>query len=265
MKLPPPPALAAVLALVLLAVPALAHDVWILPSSFTPAAGELVAVRLKVGHPKQDVEPVPRNPKRLVRLAAVGAAGEQPLLGQDGTDPAGWGRFAEPGLSILVYEGSAAFLELPPERFEHYLAEEGLEAVLVERRGRGESTRPGRELYSRSLKALVAVGGSTKERDRVLGLDFELVLEADLAAPSTEPLAVRVLRRGAPLAGVRVELVRLDGRGEVQGARSDDQGRVAFTGVAPGAWLVTAVTAERSTMPEADWRSSWTSLTFERP
>ncbi|HEX4953430.1 MAG TPA: DUF4198 domain-containing protein [Thermoanaerobaculia bacterium] len=261
-----PPRLCALLSLALL-VPcsALAHDVWIVPASFSPVVGEPVAVRLKLGHPQQEVEPVARNPKRLLRLVALTATGEQPLIGQDGADPAGWGRFAEPGLRILVYEGSAAFMELPPDRFEHYLAEEGLDAILAERRERGETTRPGRELYSRCLKALVSVGEPSAEHDRVLGLDAELVLESDLAAPPAEPLTVRVLRRGVPLAGVLVELVRLDGRGAVQGLRSDAQGRVAFTGVASGAWLVTAVTAERSRAAEADWRSVWTSLTFERP
>lgn len=251
----------------LLAPAASGHDMWIEPSSFTPKAGQLVQVCLRVGHPAKGVEPVARNSARIVRFSAVTAAGEEPVQGVDGADPAGLLRPAAEGLTTLAYRTNHASSELPGDRFEAYLAEEGLSAVQELRRRRGQSTAPGRERYSRSLKALVDVGGGREGADEPLGLDLELVAESNpYRLQPGQVLAVRVLYRGAPLAGARVDAFALDGASPDVTATSDADGRVRLLLPKGGGWAVTTTHMfEAPAGTGADWESLWASLTFAVP
>ncbi len=283
---------------VLTAAPAAAHDLWIDPATFAPAAGSTVAVALRVGDGLPG-EPVPRRQERIVRFALVGpldrpeGAQEGPpaetlldetlLDGIEGVAPAGFARVGGPGLYAVVYRSTDSAIELPAAKFESYLAEEGLERIAELRAARGESGEPGRELYSRSVKALLAVspasggsgagsGGALRAGDRPLGLDLEFVAERDpRQGPAEEGFPVTLLRDGEPLAGALVEAVRLDARrdrheGEIPeplAARSDAAGHVRFH-LAPGRWRVTAVDMDEAPPGSgADWRSVWAALTFE--
>lgn len=266
---PPRRAAPWVLGAVLLAAAgsARAHDMWIEPSSFHPGPGELVELRLKVGHPGGQAEPVVRDPRRFRRFAVIGPGGEAAVQGFDGTDSAGLLRPAEPGLAVVLYHGLPAASELPAGRFESYLAEEGLERILGMRAARGERGEPGREVYSRCLKALVAVGGGGAGADRPLGCPVELVVEtAPRAFAPGAPLTVRLLQRGVGLPGVLVEALPLDGDGFPVAGRTDAHGRVSLRLPRSGAWVLTGVHMVRA--PEgsgADWQSFWVSLALEVP
>src|SRR5688572_28425090 len=76
-------AAAALLAGLVLASSAAAHDFWIELSTPRAAPGEPVAARLFVGD-QGTGEPFPRDPAHLLRFWAAGAAGEAPLLGRRG-------------------------------------------------------------------------------------------------------------------------------------------------------------------------------------
>jgi len=246
--------------------PLAAHDFWIEPGSFAPAIGDRIALHLRVGEGFAG-EPVPRNPQRIERFAAIGPGGaEIPAAGEPGADPAGSLQLTGPGLHIAVYRSTPAFIELEAAKFEEYLRQEGLEPVLDERRRRGEQSAPGRELYSRSVKALLSVGG-TGGLDRALGLPLELVAESDpqtLAAAGE--LAVRLLFRGAPLAGAQVVALPKQGAARQVVRRTDAEGRVAFPLAVPGPWLIKAVHMVRlESDPRAQWESVWASLTFAGP
>lgn len=251
----------------LLALPGFAHDMWIEPSSFRPRPGQLVQVCLRVGHPGQGVDPVARNPARIVRFSAFTAAGEEPIAGLDGADPAGLLRLGERGLVALAFRSNHARSELPGDRFEAYLEEEGLQAVRELRRRRGESARPGRERYSRSLKALLDAGGGAQQSDHPLGLDLELVAESNpyRLAPG-EALVVRVLYLAKPLDGARVDAFPLDGASPDLTAVSAADGRVELRLPRGGAWAVaTTHMVEAPAGSGADWESLWASLTFALP
>lgn len=260
----------AFLGLLLTAAAAGAHDLWLEPSSFRPAQGESVAVRVRVGEHFQG-DPVPRSSARIERFAAV-APGERelelPVKGAEGADPAGRATLPVPGTWILVYDTNHASVELEAETFEPYLREEGLEAIIALRAEREQSKAPAREIYSRCAKSLVVVGkesgGPAKGHDRVLGLPLELVPEASPAAlPAGGELPVFLLYRGEPLAGALVVAMRKDQPMEKVSARTGKDGRVRLRLDRPGDWLVKAV--HMVPAPEAsgaDWESFWASLTF---
>ncbi|HVS18735.1 MAG TPA: DUF4198 domain-containing protein, partial [Planctomycetota bacterium] len=161
-----------------LTLTAAAHDFWIRPADFAPPIDAVLAVHLRVGDHARG-EPVPRKDDRLVRFVAVDADGSREIVGRDGTLPAGALRTRGVGVTTLAYHSTPAFLELPPERFEAYLREEGLEAVVAERRASGESQRPGRERYERCCKALVQVGGEGRGGGATLGLPLEWIVVGD--------------------------------------------------------------------------------------
>ena len=256
-----------VLGLLLSASAAGAHDVWLEPSSFRPAQGEPVAVRVRVGEHFQG-DPVPRSSARIERFAAV-VPGERelelPLKGAEGADPAGQAVLPVPGTWILVYDTNHASTTLEAEKLEPYLREEGLEAIIALRAQRGQSKAAAREIYSRCAKSLVTVGaGKATGHDRVLGLPLELVPEASPAAlPAGGELPVLLLYRGEPLAGALVVAMRRDQPMEKVSARTGKDGRVRLRLDRPGDWLVKAV--HMVPAPEAsgaDWESFWASLTF---
>src|SRR5688572_11925041 len=68
-----------------------AHDMWIDPTTFLPAAGEIVGVRLRVG---QDLlgDPIPRDPSQIHQFVVDDAEGRKPVVGRAGGDPAGFVR-----------------------------------------------------------------------------------------------------------------------------------------------------------------------------
>lgn len=249
-------------------LPLSAHDLWIEPSSFAPAVDSVMRVHLRVGELFSG-DPVARNEAKLVRFAAVGPDGERPIAGRDGVDPAGILRIDRPGVWILAYRGRPSPVTLEGPAFEKYLKEEGLERIIEERRTRNETTRPGRERFSRSVKALVRAGASsTTGFDRPAGLPFEIILEADPFAPNATRLPVQLHYNDAPLRDTQIVAIRRDAMSRAAGrvawsGRSDGNGR-ATLGIGPGAWLIKAVHMERAAPgSDAEWESVWTSLTFE--
>jgi uncharacterized GH25 family protein len=253
--------------LLLVAGPAglLSHDFWIEPSSFHPAAGSELAVSLRVGEHFRG-EPVPRVDPRIVKFVLSSASGDTPIGGFPGTDPAGLVRVSTPGLSVIGYRSQRSSITLEPEKFEKYLADEGLDHVLEMRKSRGEQGKPGTEVYSRCAKSLVAVNGTGESGfDRALGFTVEIVAESNpLKLHAGDTMRVRILQEGKPLAGALVKAIALEDPDNTISARSGKDGRVSLRLPRKGVWLVKAVhmvPAPKET--GADWESLWASLTFE--
>ena len=252
---------AASLLAALAATPLRAHDFWIEPSSFRPPAPAQIQVALRVGQDFRG-DPVPRDDRKIVRFVAVGPASEVSIPGLPGTDPAGFARLEQPGLYVLAYRSSRSPIELEAEKFEKYLVDEGLERVSKERARRGESGKPGREVYSRCAKALVVAGGGPFAGfDRALGLTLELV---PARSPAIGEFPVALLYDGKPLAGALiVALNQADPAAKIS-ARTDRKGRVVLKLPRAGVWLVKAVHMIPAPADAgADWESLWASLTFE--
>ncbi len=260
-------ALASCGALIASALPIAAHDHWIAPSSFRPAVGERLDLRLCVGHPGEYEEQL-RDPRRALRFELHGPSGTKPILGLDGRSPAGFLTTKEAGLLTLVYLSNHAFVEIGAEKYAEYLAVEGLEEVQAERERRGETALPGRDSYLRCDKALVHVGdGSCTGFERTLGLPIELVLETDPGRWSAgQELTLRLEFGERPLANRQVKLMRLAAPHTIVLARTDEHGRTRFTPESAGAFVASSVHQRRATPEQAlegDWEGFWASLSFE--
>ncbi len=241
-----------------------AHDFWLEPSTFSPQAGQIVGVRLRVG---QDLlgDPVPRDPALVNQFVFEDAAGRRPLVGRTGADPAGLLRVAEPGLLVIGYLSNASAVELPAEKFNQYLKEEGLDAVADMRARRKETGAAAHELFLRCAKSLVLSGRPSRaQSDRALGFALELVAERNpYAVGAGEELPVRLTYENRPLAGALVTAMNRLNPGEKQTARTDGNGRVRFQVRQGGMWMIKAVhMIPAPAGSKAEWQSYWASLTF---
>ncbi len=170
---------------------------------------------------------------------------------------------------MLAFESGFTPIELPPAQFEKYLADEGLDGPLAARRRVGRLV-PGRERYRRCAKAWLA-GNDLGRATSIVGLPLEIVPLSPPGADRT--LGVRLLSKGRPLAGALVKAWRAgsltdpatrDSIGVIWRGRTDSRGEVSVPVAQAGEWLLSAV--EMVPCPDrtqADWESTWASLTFE--
>lgn len=241
-----------------------AHDVWIEPTTFAPAVGEIVGLRLRVG---QDFlgDPMPRNADLIDQFVLEDAEGRKPVVGRHGSDPAGVVRVVTPGPLVIGYRSRPSVVEQTSAKFDQYLQEEGLDAVAAARARRAHRGMV-REAYSRCAKSLLASGPADRlAADRRLGFTLELVAERNpFAMDAGEELPVRLTYENRPLAGALVVAINRERPSEKLSARTDRDGRVRFRLPRAGAWLIKSVHMVEAP-PDAgvDWISYWASLTFE--
>ena len=252
------------------AAPLLAHDFWIEPTTFRPEVGSIVGLSLRVGQGFRG-DPVPLMPDKIVKFVTVSPAGaETPVGGIPGRDPAGRARVTEQGFLVAGYRSSPSSLELPADKFEAYLKDEGLESVSAVRARRGDSGKPSKEVFSRCAKALLDVGGAgTEGFDRALGLRLELIpgkSPKKLPPNGGGSIPVRLVYEGKALAGALVVAMNHDDPEKRLSARTDKSGGVLFALPRGGVWLVKAVHMVPAPAESgADWESLWASLTFQAP
>ena len=138
-----------------IATTAEAHDFWIEPSTFHPSVDSIVQIGLRIGHQGRS-EPMVRDASRFEKFIVAGPRSTRPVVGRDGRDPAGLVRVAAPGLHVIGYRSKPTFIELQPALFEQYLRHEGLDRIVALRAQRDETHKPGREIFSRCAKSLLA-------------------------------------------------------------------------------------------------------------
>lgn len=232
------------------ASPARAHDFWIEPSSYRPAAGELVKLRLKVGD-RFDGDPLRRDPTHVGRFFAVQSGTTSDVPGREGSDPAGLVRIQAEGAVVIGYEGQPRTANLSPRRFARYVEEEGLENRVE------AQARSVRDVYSRSAKTILGDWRTSLDAQRPIGLPLELVPVGD----SGDRQAFTLLLNGDPLPDATVFAIP-QGRPDAQQRALTGEDGIARFSVAPdaGPWLIKAVHISRTGARE--YRSIWASLTL---
>ncbi len=249
-----------------------AHEFWIEPSGYAAKTGERIGVALRVGEHFKG-EPVERKSDRIERFAALRlnespVPAETKIDGKDGDEPAGQFTPKKPGLYAVIYDSNHSQIELAGEKFESYLKEKGLDAIIERRRQRKESDRPAREIYSRCAKSLIVVTGDASNkkpaRDRAVGMPLEIVAQFDpLAEKTPRAMTFQIVYDGKPLQNVQVTALSQTQKQPAQKKRSDKNGMVTFRVGDGGPWLIECThmrpTPERD---DADYESFWASLTF---
>ena len=227
-----------------------AHDFWIEPSTFRPAAGKTFTASLRVGTDFAG-DPVPRSAALMDSFIVRDARGERAVNGIENQDPAGFVRIDGAGTAIIGYKSKASPLEITPEKFALFLSEEGITGVAVPK-------TPHREKFYRFAKTLVRAGEGPSNVQRALGYRLELVPANDPF--TTAPLQLKLVYENRPLPNALITAISAEDGSRIT-ARSDAKGQVALK-LPQGVWLVKATHLVRTKAGE--WESLWASLTFER-
>lgn len=252
--------------LALAALPVCAHDAWM--EADRSDAG--VTVRFFSGH-ADDLAAYNMHPARLASMMLESASMRRSLL----TEAAD----LQPGdtlqLDMSPYEAHMLTLttfrassRLDAETFLEYAAEEGISPILRHRASSGDLNRPGTEVYSRFMKALVLPEGEAACETGFISQPVGHVLEIiPLESPSegcSEILSFLLLYLGEPLEGGTLHINRTDTMTEPVKITTDENGMVSFDRPPEGDWYLHAAWA----MPVserafgADYATSFASLSF---
>lgn len=247
---------------------AVAHDYWLVPSVLEAPKPTPITLSLVLGEKLVVEEEKPLVVARTKRFTHTSARGLVDLLpaAKDGAAPLTSVMLDEGG-HLFLLERTPARLELPSERFEAYLRDEGLETIVEQRAALGEKDRPGRERYTRYLQAFVQVGTS-RDESHGGGRDLELAIvpmENPALVQPGRSLNISVFFRGQPLVGAELNALRRSGTGDVRSIDgvTDAAGQWAIPVDAEGEWLVRMVHMVRCEgCDDADWHSFWASYSF---
>ncbi len=240
-----------------------AHDQWLETEPVAPVAGKSFKLYLQVGEHLSSAEPaLLKSRDRYARFAAITSKGRRDLLAtlREDTQPIAVVPMEKASM-VIALDSTTRQIELDAEKFAAYLLEERLINVLAQRVERNEEDVPGREKYSRSMKTLV-FGADDELLLKPIGQDLEVV---PLTSPrkATGTLKVQVLLKGKPLPGAALTIAsRSSTVVKAQHLRTGPDGKAELTFARSGDWFIGLVHMERSTEPDADWRSYWSSLTF---
>lgn len=252
---------------------AAAHDFWLEPRSWQARPGVPMPISFEVGHGDAR-ERWAAGGDKLAALSDVSRRGVtdlRSLFREGGQQPHLTHTFREPGLHIVTMRSGDSVSDLPALRFNEYLALEGLTPAITARARRGRTKANGREFYSRRAKALIRVGGTLPTDNalatRPLGMTLEIVpLRNPYALGADHRLPVQILFEGRPLPGALVKLTLLESDARpIKTVRSDARGRATFAIPQSGSWLINVVWTKAIANRDADFQTTFSSLTFGYP
>ena len=252
------------------AMPAMSHEFWISPQTYTIASGGQLVADLRVGQNFAG-SAYAFIPQRFARFDLVQDGKVVPVEGRVGDRPALAMEAISDGLVTVVHQtGNSLLTWDEAKKFEEFVKHKDFPWVLEENKTRGIPEAGFSERYSRYGKSLIAVGEG-KGSDSEVGLLTEIVA---LANPYTDDISdgfpVRVLYEGKPRADTQVEVFAKAADDTVEDLfyRTDDKGEVTIP-VKPGVeYLVDAVVIrplQQRVRKDPVWETLWASLTFKVP
>jgi uncharacterized GH25 family protein len=253
-----------------LALPALAHDLFLKPDSFFAKVNGKVSISVFNGTFQSSEGAV--SFARLTDVSVVAPSGtrvnpkEADFTKNETTAflnlvPAEAGNYVV-GLSTMWRENGLAAKE-----FNEYLVAEGIPDVLENRKRDKELEKDARYRYSKYVKTIFQAGaGQTESYKTVLGYAVELVPQANpykLKKGST--IEILCLKDGKPLVGQTVLTGRESG-GKLaieKSVRSDAKGIIKIKLDGAGKWYVRFINMVKIDDPKLNYESKWATLTFE--
>lgn len=253
----------------LFSYPLAAHEFWLMPDKFkldSPATNQLV---FRVG---EDFigniwEKRAERTLSLMHYTKNNAFDLTPSTFQSDSIPIGL-MLENEGTHLLAMESNNSFNTLEAEKFNHYLKEDGNEAVYQLREKNGTANVASRENYRRCAKTLIQVGRKTDDTfKRILGTPLELVpLQNPYRLQQGDKLTVQVLYEGKPLPNKMIMTWHKHTASDAakpQTHYTDAKGLMTFPLTDTGNWMVSTVhLIPLENNPKADYQSYWGNLTF---
>lgn len=243
---------------------------WIEPDDFTLEPGQTLSAHIFVGEEFSGA-PMPWRPNQYTRSEILQQDRSVEISSRLGDRPAIHATPDQPGLTIVAFEMAPHRLTYRDwQKFVNFVEHKDFSTALADHAERGLPDTGFTELYTRHVKALVAVGDGVGS-DRVLGLQTEIVA---LTNPYTDDLSdgvdIRVLYLGEPRANAQVEVFEKSAEGtNVFLLRTDANGQTIVPVKPAHRYLLDAVVLRDTGVEKTDegpvWESLWAGLTFETP
>ena len=267
------PRLAFVIACMIPAVAAQAHEYWLEAEEYQVQPGEKLAVDLRNGQLFEGTRQAYIE-NRTTRYDAAFNGVIAPVEARMGDRPAYQAAAPDQdGLLVIAHEAAPSSLTYTEwEKFLTFANHKDFPNAAADHAAAGYSQEKFKETYTRHSKALIAVGEGTGS-DMALGLQTELIA---LKNPYTDDLngemAVALTYQDAPRRDAQVEVYErnADSAVTVTKYRTDDVGIARFPVSAGMTYLVDSVVLRPSPVvgetPDSPvWETLWASLTFAVP
>ena len=238
-----------------------AHDTWLLAQRAQRAEGGPVTLDLTSGMAFPTLDYAVK-PERVSRAACRLGAKTSDLKRRPAPHSLRFTtRLEAPGVAACWVALGPKTLELTPEKVTEYFEEIDPPAAIRQAWAAAGPKRRWRETYVKHAKTFVRVGppGSGRSWAEPVGLGLEIVPQSDPTAlrPSGE-LPVQLLKKGKPLAGLALALVR-EGDPKAVFQTTDAEGRARFQVPRSGRYLLRATELRPA---GSAWESDFTTLTL---
>lgn len=255
-----------ILAIMVLASLATAHEFWLEPNRFRFKEGETATFSFRVGENFVG-GPWKSRKNRVTRLEHHSSSGVKDLRQSFEKDSVSEVELAltKAGSHVVVMESDPAFINLDGDSFTKYLEEDGLDEILWRRKKEGISGDSASELYSRHTKLILHCGNTSDELYRkTFNLPLEIIPEQDPAKlRKGHPISFKLLYNGKPLFGAKVKVWnRYRTTTSIQNIFTQQDGRIETHVSNPGVWMVSVVKMVPSQDPKVKYRSYWSTLVF---
>jgi uncharacterized GH25 family protein len=255
------------LLILLLVLPALAHEFWLEPQQYIFSRTDEINIRFRVGESftgnnwKGNREKV--NELKIYYSDIVDDLSDA-ISDEEGDSL----QFSihEEGTAVVVFNNINSFIELEAATFNSYLLEDGLQSAIDYRKQHNETDSVGREFYQRSVKTIVQVGAlktPVYKKQTTLPIDI-IPLSHPYQLKNGDSLTVKVLFKDESLINTKLRVWhKLAGRVVETSFLSNEKGEISFPVSTTGEWMVSCVTMIRLTDdPKAQWQSYWGSVTW---
>lgn len=244
-----------------------AHEFWLQPHKFIYKRGDKATIKFMVGE-NFEGENWSGNKSKINFLTLHTSAGKTdlaPFISENKGDSLQL-ILQEEGTAMITYSGLNSYIELAADKFNAYLEEDGLREAIEYRQQHHEADSMGRELYQRSVKTILQVGGkydSLFKQTSALPLDI-IPLKHPQLTPGGQKITFKILFNKNPLADHLVKIWYRDNNKTIrEELLTDRDGTISFRLKRSGNWMVSAVKMVRlENDPKAQWQSYWSSCTW---
>jgi uncharacterized GH25 family protein len=255
------------LLILLLVLPALAHEFWLEPQQYIFSRTDEINIRFKVGEAFTGNNWKGNNEKvselKLYYADIVDNLSE--AMSEEEGDSLQFS-IHEEGTAMVTFNNTNSFIELDADEFNNYLLEDGLQSAIDYRKQHNETDSIGREFYQRSVKTIVQVGAlKTDVYKKQTALPVDIIpLYHPYKLNNGDTLKAKVLFRGEALANTKIRSWhKLLGKVTDTSFMTNAKGEISFPVKTTGEWMLSCVVMIRLVNdPKAQWQSYWGSLTW---
>jgi len=249
-----------------LAIPMLAHEFWLQPERFIYQQGEEINLRFFVGENFEGENWNGNHAKvnRLQLFLEDATDDLSELVSDEKGDSLQLGLYDE-GTAMVTFSSNNSSIHLEPAKFNSYLQEDGLQEAIAYRNSHHETDSTGDEMYQRSVKTILQVGGVKNNISYPTGLPLDIIpLVNPYTITGSDSLGVRILFKKMPLANQLIKVWQRVGTTTTMHEYYSNEKGECMVAIQPlGKWMVSTVKmVHLDDNSDADWQSYWGSCTW---